>query len=452
MPTSLYSTHSPSVSEVKPFKETKVPKKSHLVNMSRVCSVILGGGEGSRLFPLTQSRCKPAVLFGGRYCLIDVPVSNSLNSSISTNFIVTQFRSTSLHRHILQTYRPDMFANRCLEILACEQKPGQSTWFKGTADAIRQNLEYLLETHAEYFLILSGDQLYRMDFEPLVAYAMEKDVDTVVAALTIDKKSASRMGIMKVDDNFNITDFYEKPTSDFILERFKTPSHTLESMGHSPVNEQQYLGSMGIYLFKRKALERLLHDDPREDFGKHLIPTKVSQGSIACYPYNGYWEDIGTIESFYRANIALCQRDPLFNFYEENCPIYTHRLHLPGPKIFSTMIENAIICEGAVVEAKTIQNSILGHRSFVNKGTSIINSYLMGNDFYTSDTRHKQSVGIGENCLIKNAIIDKNVHIGKNVQLINKDNLQDYDGLNVYIRDGIIVVPKDASLPDNFVL
>jgi glucose-1-phosphate adenylyltransferase len=430
----------------------KTPPSAPIVDMSKVCCITLGGGQGTRLFPLTTRHCKPAILFGGRYRLIDVPLSNALNSNINKNYIVTQFLSASLHQHIFQTYRHDSFSSGFIELLGAEQKHAKTDWYKGTADAIRQNLEYLIETPAEYFLILSGDQLYHMDFQRMLLCAMQKDVDVLVATLAVNKKDASRMGIMKVSDEHHIVDFYEKPKSDDILDRLKTAPDVLEKMGLSPDSGRCYLGSMGIYLFKRSALLQLLRDDPREDFGKHLIPTKVATGSIAAFAHDGYWEDIGTIESFYEANIALTRKEPPFDL----SPVMGNRSFLPGARISNTRIDKAIICEGSSIEADVVANSILGQRSIVKKGTQIFDSYVMGNDFYQvpmKDTKQlPEELVIDEGSTIVRAIIDKNVHIGKNVQLINKNNLTTYDSPNVYIRDGIIVVPRGAFIPSGFVL
>ena len=418
---------------------TNAPSTPKQADMSRVCSIILGGGQGTRLFPLTQRNCKPAILFGGRYRLVDVPLSNSLNSHIKKNYIVTQFLSTSLHQHIVHAYRNAGI----IEILGAEQKPGKNAWYTGTADAIRQNLEYLIETPADYFLILSGDQLYHMNFQKMVQTALEKDADVLVATLPVNRKDARRMGIMKINEDQDIVDFYEKPQDDDTLDRFTTANNTL-------------LGSMGIYLFKRSCLIKLLLEDMRDDFGKHLIPTKVGQGKIGAFIHEGYWEDIGTIESFYEANIALTRPEPPFNLYDEAYPIATMHSCLPGTRLINTALADSIICEGSHIEAGQIKNSILGQRSVVLKDTVIQDSYVMGNDFYQLPHRDAHGLPerliIEEGCVIKRAIIDKNAHIGKGAKLINKNNLREYDGPGIFIRDGIIVVPRGATIPPGFVL
>lgn len=425
------------------------------VDMNKVASVILGGGEGTRLYPLTMTRCKPAISFGGRYRLIDVPISNAINSGCHKLFIVTQFLSSTIHRHIFQNYHLDNFSNGFIEVLAAEQKPSHKKWFQGTADAVRQNLEYLIETPVDYYLILSGDQLYNLDFRKMVKFAMQKDADLVVAALPVTDKQAKRLGILKVNSQELITDFYEKPQEKTILENLRSPPSILNKLEILPDTNRNYLGSMGIYLFKRQVLIDLLKRDLRDDFGKHLIPKKVQEGSAYAFLFDGYWEDIGTIETFYQANIALTQGHSPFDFYNELNPIFTGRYTLPGPKISDTRISHSILCEGCLIEAKEIANSILGPRTIVKRGTVIRDSYIMGNDFYHSpvdDKRVPEGLHIGENCVIRHAILDKNVHLGKGVQLINKDNLQEYDSEQVFIRDGIIVVGRGANLPDGYVL
>jgi len=420
-------------------------RSSHVLDMDNVCCLILGGGQGTRLHPLTLTRSKPAISFGGRYRLIDVPISNAVNSHIHKIFVVTQFLSSSLHRHIFQTYHLSTFSQGFIEVLTAEQKPEKNLWYQGTADAVRQNIEYLLETPAEYFLILSGDQLYHMEFQRMIEWAIEKDADVVVAALPVAEKDATRMGIMKINNNHAIVDFAEKPKDPAVLAEFNTKLD----------EKAPYLASMGIYLFKRKALFDLLQSDPRDDFGKHLIPSKVKTGSIFAYPHEGYWEDIGTIDSYHKANIALTSHNAPFNFYNENAPIYSARMNLPSPKILSTEINNAIIADGVISQADEVSDSILGPRTVLKRGAIIRSSYIIGNDFYEAPhpiSHLSPELFIDENAIIKNAIIDKNVHIGKNVQLINKNHLTHYDSPNAYIRDGIIVIPQGAVIPNNFVL
>jgi len=430
--------------------QSKNKKKS--TPMNRVAAIVLGGGEGSRLFPLTQTRCKPAISFGGKYRLIDVPLSNCINSGCHNIFVLTQFLSSSLHQHIFRTYHRDMFASGCIELLPAEQKPKTKSWFQGTADAVRQNIEYFIEVPADYFLILSGDQLYNINFQDLLDFANETDADMIIATQKIAGPEAQRMGILKVDERNFVTDFIEKPQEKEILDKF---SYQSKKAKKSDELNPSYLGSMGIYLFKREALLELLRHDPREDFGKHLIPTKVLNGGVAAYIYEGYWEDIGTIESFHKANINLTQPNPRFNCYDETNPLFTGRYNLPGPKITNCQIQNAIICEGSVVEAKSVSHSILGPRTVVRKGVEIVNSYLMGNDFYQPPVQLPsipQCLEIGEDSIIRDAIIDKFVHIGRGVQLINQQQLSHFSNEFIHIRDGIIIVPRGTKIPDGFVL
>lgn len=425
------------------------------IDMKQVASLILSGGEGTRLHPLTLSRSKPAICFGGKYRLIDVPISNSLHCECHKIFVLTQFLSSSLHHHIFQAYLQGGKGDS-IEILTAEQKPSQKSWFQGTADAVRQNMDYLLESPVEYFLILSGDQLYNINFREMVLFAKKTGADTVVAALPVSAGDATRMGILKVDHRSFIKEFYEKPQDKELLDSLQSNPQTLERAGVKPDSNRVYLGSMGIYLFKRQALIDLLSRDGREDFGKHLIPTQVAAGKAAAYIYDGYWEDIGTIESFYQANLALTDPHPQFNFHNESRPIYTCRYDLPPAKFSNCQLAQTILCEGCVIEADEITHSLLGPRSVVHKGSIIRDSYLMGNDYYCSSVKDTQGIPatpqIGENCIIKRAILDKNVHLGKGVQLINKQKLTHYDGGNVFIRDGIIIVPRGASLPDGFIL
>jgi glucose-1-phosphate adenylyltransferase len=438
-----------------PIKE---PKLQEIVgtpaDMNRVAAIILGGGQGTRLFPLTVTRCKPAISFGGRYRLIDIPMSNSINSGCLKIYIVTQFLSASLHQHIFKTYRLGTFSSGFIELLPAEQKHHNHVWYQGTADAVRQNLDYFQEAPVDYFLILSGDQLYNMDFQKMVAFAKKTDADLVIASLPIEEHDAKRMGILKTDEQQNITHFIEKPQEKSLLEEFRMDQKTTRQYGLDD-SKDHYLASMGIYIFKREVLFKLLFEDHREDFGKHLIPTKVNEGKTVAYIHQGYWEDIGTIESFYHANMALTTPTPPFNWYDEERPIFTSPHNLPGPKIYNSHINHSIICEGCIVDADEVSKSILGPRSVIKKGSIIRGSYVMGNDYYEPPIRSEtlpRELQIGENCIIRNAIIDKHVHIGNGVQLINRNKLKTYDSSDVYIRDGIIIVTRGATLPDGFVL
>lgn len=421
-------------------------------DMKSVATIILGGGRGTRLFPLTKWTSKPALCYGGRYRLIDIPISNALNSGCHQIYIITQFLSTTLHQHIFKTYRMSSFSSGCIELLSTEERHHDKIWFQGTADAVRQNLDYLLNTSADYFLILSGDQIYNMDFLDMLHFAHKTDADLVIAALPIDEHNAKRMGVLQVDDNDFIILFKEKPQKKAEIDIMRLARPLEHNLSHC---SQDILGSMGIYLFKRQALINLLLQDPREDFGKHLIPTKVAEGNTAAYIYHGYWEDIGTIESFHKANLALTQNRPLFDCYNEAKCIYTSPTHLAGAKICGTMVKSSIICEGSIVEADEITHSILGPRTVVKPGSIIRDTYIMGNDSYMPQLKSEKmpdQFQIGENCIIQKAIVDKCTCIGNGVQLINKNKRQHYDHELLYIRDGIIVIPRGTTIPDGFIL
>jgi glucose-1-phosphate adenylyltransferase len=426
------------------------------IDMKVVASIILGGGEGTRLYPLTLSRCKPAISFAGKYRLIDVPISNSIHANCHKIFVLTQFLSSSLHQHIFQTYLQNGRGASLIEILTAEQTPTQKAWFQGTADAVRQNIDYLLESPVEYFLILSGDQLYNLDFRKMVRFAKETDADLVIASLPIAAQDASRMGVLKVNNQNFVTDFYEKPKEKAILQRLRSSPEIIERAGINVEHKKHYLGSMGIYLFKRKALADLLTHDTREDFGKHLIPTKVQTGKVAAFLYDGYWEDIGTVETFYQANMALTENHSAFNFYNEKQPIFSLHYDLPPVKICDTQLKQTLICEGTVIEAKEVSHSILGPRTVIHKGSIIRDTYIMGNDYYisaVSDHHRLPAIPhIGKDCVIQRAIIDKNAHIGNGVRLINTNQLTYLNGENIFIRDGIIIVPRGALIRDGFTI
>ncbi|MES2344543.1 MAG: sugar phosphate nucleotidyltransferase [Chlamydiota bacterium] len=412
--------------------------------LERVASIVLAGGQGTRLFPLTESRCKPSVAFGGRYRLIDIPFSNALNSQIRRIFVISQYFSSELHHHILNTYHLDLFSPGGIELLTPEETPAKKAWFKGTADAVRQNLDRLLKAPVDYFLILSGDQLYNINFKEMLEFAIQKDADLVIATLRINEKEAKRMGVLKVDDQDKIIDFVEKP---------KNPA----TMPHLHFEKEgQFLGSMGIYIFKREALISCLQEEG-DDFGHHVIPSIIKNKAKAySYLYSGYWEDIGTIASYYQANLALLDSCAHLNTYDERNPIYTCAYNLPSPMIKDTLIKNTMISQGSIIEAKEISNSIIGIRAHIKKGTVIRNSLVLGNHFYKpplhQDLLLPKEFTIGENCTIEKAIIDEHTYIGNNVQLINKDNLQKYDGHGVYIRDGVIIVTTGTRIPDGFSL
>lgn len=423
--------------------------RHYRINMDRVGAIILGGGQGTRLFPLTSKRPKPAVHFGGRYRLIDVPISNALNCNIRKIFVLTQFLSTRLNHYIHESYSNLHATTGFVEVLGVEQKMSKSSWYQGTADAVRQNLDYFEESPVDYFLILSGDQLYNMDFQEMLMHAHETEADVLVASLVIDEKQVPHMGILKVDGNNRITNFLEKPKDQKVLDALKSPQKILERFTKQHKSHKQWLGSMGIYLFKKEFLLELLREDLRDDFGKHLIPTCVEKGSAYAYPFDGYWEDIGTIESFFEANLALTRPNPQFKCHIDENPIYSYPYHLPGPKISNAQISNTILCEGSMVDAKSLEDTILGPRTVIHKGTQIKRSYIMGSDYYIHPV-HKTRPHIGEDCRLENCIIDLNVQIGDGVELINRQGISHFDSDRLFVRDGIIVIPNNTVLPDGF--
>ena len=424
----------------------------------QVATIILAGGQGTRLFPLTMNHSKPAVSYAGRYRLIDIPISNSINSNFRQIFVIAQYLSSELQHHISQTYHFDAFNPGAIDVLTPqENQSGQKQWFEGTADAVRKNLETILKTPAEYFLILSGDQLYNIHFLEMVEFAKENKADLTIASIPIGQEEAQRMGILNINADRQIIEFVEKPENKALLEKFQLKKEFFLAKKSSPPKAPHYLASMGIYVFKRDALVSLLEKDPRPDFGFHLIDTAVKTKKTCAYIYEGYWEDIGTVSSYFQANMILTKPSHKgLNTYDEQNPIYTRPTFLPGPKISETKIFESIICEGSVIEAQEITSSILGLRSYVGKGTIISDSILMGNHFYMPPPHDGKitsvEFSIGENCVIRNAIIDEFVKIGNNVKLINKNNLRHFDGAGIYIRDGIIIVASGTHIPDDFEL
>jgi glucose-1-phosphate adenylyltransferase len=423
--------------------------------MSRVASIILAGGQGTRLHPLTQTRCKPAVCFGGRYRLIDIPISNSLNAHIQRIFVISQYFASSLHQHILETYQLDYFRQSKIQMLCPEETPQRKVWFKGTADAIRQNLEHFEKAPVDYFLILSGDQLYNMNLVEMLDFAKKTNADLIIAALPVEHKEATRMGLLKIDEKANVLDFYEKPSDPQILKNYELKPELLNGHHILHPEEKHYLGSMGIYIFKRQALFDLVQEQG-DDFGKDLIPIQVKKGKTAAYVYKGYWEDIGTIDSYYHANLALNSRKNCLDTYDEHNPIFTHPHNLPSPLIKDTIINHSIISQGSVIEAKEITNSIIGIRIKIQSGTVVRDSIILGSLYnepqLVSTYLGPEDFSIGKNCIIQKAILDEHTSIGDNVQLINKNKLNKYDGDGIFIRDGIIIVTSGTKIPDGFVL
>lgn len=422
--------------------------------LKRVATVVLAGGQGKRLFPLTAFRCKPAVSFGGRYRLIDVPLSNSLNSRINQIFVISQYFASELHQHILSTYQLDTFRSGGLELLTPQETTKGKAWFNGTADAIRQTLDYILRSPAEWFLILSGDQLYNMNLLDMLSFAKSSDADFVIASLIVAEEEAKRMGVLKVDEKYNILEFHEKLKDINFLKTLQPPKRFIEKNRNGHTENPQYLASMGIYIFKRQALVDILKEKG-DDFGHDLIPKYIQKAKCAAYIYKGYWEDIGTVASYYRANLILTEGKGL-NVYEEENRIFSQQQHIPNALINGTKIINSIIGQGGIIEAEEINHSVIGMRALVKKGTVIKDSIVAGNTTYHPFLNQvmpaDQYYSIGEHCLIQKAIIDEETRIGNNVKLVNQKNLESYDGDGIYIRDGIIIVTSGTEIPDGFSL
>jgi glucose-1-phosphate adenylyltransferase len=417
--------------------------------MLDVMGVVLSGGQGKRLYPLTKLRSKPAVPLGGKYRLIDIPISNCLNSQINKIFVLTQFNSASLNRHIVQTYKFDMFNGGFVDILAAEQTPDNSNWFQGTADAVRQSIKHLLPFEdVNYIIILSGDQLYQMDYRSIINYHIEKKADITIAAKLVTAEEAPGLGIMKVQQDGRVNGWKEKPG----------PGELGPDFARSP-EDPRFLANMGIYVFQKNLLVDILTESTAVDFGKELILQSLEKYRVMAYGFEGYWEDIGTIRAFYEANLALTNTSPQFNFYDIKMPVYTHPRNLPGSKLNSCTVHHSIISEGCILNGVDVTHSIIGLRSRIGSGTTIKHSVVMGADrFETLDQLEENAskkipnIGIGNHCTIINAIIDKDVRIGDNVSIINAHNLQEKDDENYNIRDGIIVVPKGSWIKSGTVI
>lgn len=429
--------------------------------MKRVLSIILGGGAGTRLYPLTKPRAKPAVPLAGKYRLIDIPVSNCINSEIFKIYVLTQFNSASLNRHIARAYNFAGFTEGFVEVLAAQQTPENPNWFQGTADAVRQYLWLFEEWEVDEYLILSGDHLYRMDYRQFVQRHRDTNADITISVVPMDERRASDFGLMKIDGSGRVVDFSEKPKGD-ALKQMQVDT-TVLGLDANQAKEQPYIASMGIYVFKRDVLIDLLKQSPeRTDFGKEIIPASSKDYNVQAYLFDDYWEDIGTIEAFYEANLTLTrQPQPPFSFYDEKAPIYTRARYLPPSKLLDCHITESIIGEGCILKNCQIQHSVLGVRSRIESGCVIDNALLMGADFYqpfaernTNCETRQVPMGIGANTTIRRAIIDKNAHIGCDVQIINKDRVEEADreSQGFYIRNGIVVVMKNAVIPDGTII
>jgi glucose-1-phosphate adenylyltransferase len=421
--------------------------------MANVVTLILAGGQGSRLFPLTKVRSKPAVPIAGKFRLIDIAISNCIHSGFRKIFVLTQFSSESLHRHIFTTYRFDSFHKDFITILSAQQTLDNRGWYQGTADAVRQNLGFIEEA-GDLVLILSGDHLYRMDYGNFVASHLASGAEISIAVAPIDASQAREFGVMRVNSRRRITEFREKPKDAADIGRMAVPGDVLRKSGVAGPG-RTHLASMGVYLFSWPVLENLLTRTSFADFGKEVIPYAIGERKVFGHFFDGYWEDIGTIPSFFEAHMDLARPLPKFNFYDEQKPIFTHARFLPGSKILAADVENAVLCEGSIVERSVVRESIIGIRSRIGENCRLERTVVMGADFFESEDEIRRNraagipaVGIAAGSEIRNAIIDKNARIGRGVKLVNRDGLQAASAENYVIVNGIIVVPKGAVVPD----
>ncbi len=418
--------------------------------MKRTIAIILGGGQGTRLYPLTEFRSKPAVPLAGKYRLIDVPISNCLHSGINGIFVLTQFNSESLNRHITSAYRFDSFHNAFVDIIAAEQTVTSKDWFQGTADAVRKSLPHFNKLDVDHILILSGDQIYKMNYRKMLKSHVDAGADLTISVIPVREEEVSSFGIMKLKDN-KIIDFVEKPKDPKIIKDFNS-AEVVKKAFKNANQSKQYCASMGIYIFSRNALLEALDND-FADFGHQIIPHTIKTKKVNGYLFNGYWEDVGTIKSYLKANLDFTRFKPQFDFY--NKQLYTNSRFLPPTKMSNCRLKNVMMADGCVIGNSKISKSIVGIRSIIGKNTIIENTIILGADYYANRSSGHDSnnkFGIGDNTIIENAIIDKNAYIGNNCKLINTSKLQEFDGGNYFIRDGIIVVPKHAVIPDNTII
>jgi glucose-1-phosphate adenylyltransferase len=421
------------------------------VSTSNMLCVVMGGGQGKRLFPLTKERAKPAVPLAGKYRLVDIPISNCINSNLRRVYLLTQFNSASLHRHISQSYKFDHFSGGFVEILAAEQTYTDDSWYQGTADAVRKNLLHFMNHDWDYLLILSGDQLYRMDFREILAVHQQSAADLTLATIPVNRLQAQSLGIMQVDADSRITRFVEKPTDPAVLDSLKLPREWHPKLGIKD-NGEVFLASMGIYLFNREVIRRVL-DNTLTDFGKDIIPQAIQNLRVFSFVFQGYWEDIGTIRAFFEANLDATSELPRFNYFDMASPIFSRPRFLPGSKINGAQIDHAVISDGCIINRAIIRNSIVGVRSVVGAATVLERTILLGSDYYESQesiAEHERlgqpRIGVGANCRIENTIVDKNARIGDNVTISPKGKPDNVDQPNYYIRDGIVIIPKNGVI------
>ncbi|CAG1769779.1 glucose-1-phosphate adenylyltransferase [uncultured bacterium] len=426
--------------------------------MDNVISVILGGGRGTRLYPLTKERSKPAVPLAGKYRLIDIPISNCLNSDLNKIYVLTQFNSASLHRHITRAYKFDNFSRGFIEILAATQTIESMNWYQGTADAVRQNLRFFNQPNIDFALILSGDQLYRMNYQQLIKEHIKNGAEVTISVIPAERKEAPNLGILKIDEQGRIIGFFEKPKDEKTIDFLSLDAAAFDRRGVS-AKGRTLLASMGIYVFNLDVLNDVLKETNKSDFGKDIIPEIIKKRRVFAYFFDGYWEDIGTIKSFYEANLNLASLRPSFDLYSEKAPIYTNPLFLPGSIINDCKITQSIISDGCIIDNAEIHNSVIGIRSIVGKSTLIRNSIIMGADYYETEANIRTDrlkkipdVGIGNNSRIVGAIVDKNVHIGDHVNIENTKKVEQFDAENYMIRDYIVIIPKAIIIPSHTVI
>ncbi len=420
--------------------------------MKNIVAVILGGGQGSRLFPLTKDRSKPAVPIAGKYRLIDIPISNCINSEIRQIYVLTMYQSASLNSHVASTYRFDNFSRGFVSIIAAEQTAKGGTWFQGTADAVRQAWVHIHSRPSEHILILSGDHLYRMDYAAFAASHAKSGADISIAVQPVTRQEAPELGILKIDASGRVVKFVEKPKTAEALEEMKCDTRTF-GLSAEEAAQRPFLASMGVYLFNTPVMnEVLMRDMTQHDFGKNIVPQAIAERHVNAFCFQGYWADIGTVGAFYEANLDLVRQNPKFNFFDPEAPIYTHARPLPGAKIIDAQVHNSILCEGALVDGATVVDSILGVRTRVWPGARIENSLIMGGDHYQSAADKGPRIGIGAGASVRRAIVDKDASIGAGAQLVNAANLETYDDPNgqFHVRDGIVIVIKGGVIADGF--
>ncbi|OBQ54912.1 glucose-1-phosphate adenylyltransferase [Tamlana sp. s12] len=418
---------------------------------NKVLSIILGGGQGSRLYPLTHQRSKPAVPIAGKYRLVDIPISNCINADIKRIFVLTQFNSASLNRHIKDTYHFSFFSSAFVDVLAAEQTPAHKGWFQGTADAVRQSMHHFLRHDFEYALILSGDQLYQMDYDKMIEAHEASGAEISIATIPVNEKDAPGFGILKSNEESIITSFIEKPDPSLLPDWTSDVSDEMKQQG------RHYLASMGIYIFNKDLLVKLMSDESTIDFGKEIIPQSIEKHKTLSFQYEGYWTDIGNIDSFFEANLGLTDDIPQFDLYDKTKRIYTRARMLPTTKVAGTTLDKAVIAEGCIIGAAKIERSVIGIRSRIGTETTIIKTYMMGSDYYETLQEIEENkinilMGIGDRCFIKNAIIDKNCRIGDDVRINGGPHLEDIETDTYVIKDGIVVIKNGATIPHGFVI